>query len=70
MTQEAVMTLTKDYIAKVKVTVYPYLKSVSGPQFLTAMLDLDNILHNCCHDPKGCYNFDATTYFQGQGHSA
>ena len=42
------MTLTQGQIPKVKVIVHTHPKSVSVPQLLTAMLDLDNILHNCC----------------------
>ena len=34
-------------------SVHTYPKSVSWPQLLTAMLDLDNISHNCSPWPKG-----------------
>ena len=42
------MTLIQGHISNVKVTVHTYLKSVSGPWLLAAMLDQDNISHNCC----------------------
>ena len=38
---------------QIKVTVHIYWKSVSRPKFLTAMLDLDYISHNCCSRPEG-----------------
>ena len=41
------MTVTQGHISKVKVTLHTYPKMVSGPQLLTAMFDLDNILHHC-----------------------
>ena len=43
-----IMTFTQGHISKVKVRVYTYLKSVSGQLLLIALLDLDNISHNCC----------------------
>ena len=33
--------------------MHTYPKSVSGQYLLTALLDLDNISHNCCSWPKG-----------------
>ena len=30
----------------------------SGPNSLTVMLNLDNILQNCCHDPRVYYDLD------------
>ena len=53
MTQGCIMTVTQSHISKVKVTLQTYPKMVSGLQLLTAMLDLDNILHHCFPWPKG-----------------
>ena len=47
------MILAQCHISKVKIIVHTYQKSVSGSQLLTAKLDLDYILHNCCPWLKG-----------------
>ena len=47
------MTLTQVHISENEVSVHTYPKSVSGPFILTVLLDLDNILHNCCPWPNG-----------------
>ena len=41
------MTLTRGYIAKVKVTVHELEKFVSVPQHFTGNLDVDDTSHNC-----------------------
>ena len=53
MNQGCVISMTQGHTSKVKVTVHTYPESVFGPYLFTAMLDLDNISHNCCLWPKG-----------------
>ena len=70
MTQGCFMTFTQGHITKVKVTVHTYQNSLSAPQLLTVILDLDNIEHIIdVNDPRVCHDFDARSYcyLQGQG---
>ena len=56
------MTLAQGHILKVKVAVYSHQNSLSGPELLTVVLELNDISHSGIPWPKDVLDFESRSY--------